>query len=331
MRKTSIQRLSIAILLSCVSCNNAGFAAVDPAEEGVRYCKAKNFSQALSCFNAASKEHPTSWQILQNIGNCQMHLGQYKSAVNSEQKSIELGGLNSTQCTIMAAALEGLGQPKQALNWLNLACSVDPAQAANPVMQAAINRLHDPAINPTGSPNASDYVSGLVSANTWRRQDMPIKVCVRSNYQLPGFYRQFSAIVKDSLDQWCKAANGAISYKFVDSRDSANLVFDYTDRSDLCTSEHEAGLEGGTEMMTREDNTAAKGTVVVLVKTSPEETHFRDRVLITKVCLHEVGHALGIHGHSSNNHDVMFLAATPEPIAVLSERDKATIKRIYRQ
>jgi hypothetical protein len=61
----------------------------------------------------------------------------------------------------MAASLEGLGQTKQALNWLNLACSVDPAQGQNPVMQAAINRLHDPAVNPTGSPNAPDYVSGL--------------------------------------------------------------------------------------------------------------------------------------------------------------------------
>jgi hypothetical protein len=36
-----------------------------------------------------------------------------------------------------------------------------------------------------------------------------------------------------------------------------------------------------------------------------------------------------MHGHSPNNHDVMFLAATPELIAKLSERDKATIKRIY--
>ncbi|HEY9718734.1 MAG TPA: tetratricopeptide repeat protein [Trichormus sp.] len=321
--------LTLLLIVGCMVQNQLA-VAFDQQQEGFKYIERKNFPEALACFNAALTEHPNSWQILQNIGNCQMHLGQYKEAVSSVQKSIGLGGLHSTQCTIMAASLEGLGQPKQALNWLNLACSVDPAQAANPGMQAAIRRLHDPAITPAGSPNAPDYVSGLVSVNKWRKEDMPLKVYVRSNYQIPSFYREFGTIVKDSLDQWCKATAGVVSYKFVNNRESANLIFDYTDTPELCTSEHEAGLEGGNEMLVREDNTAAKGTVVVLVKNGPQATHFRDIVLITKTCLHEVGHALGIHGHSSNNHDVMFLAATPEPIGVLSERDKNTIMRIYR-
>lgn len=34
-----------------------------------------------------------------------------------------------------------------------------------------------------------------------------------------------------------------------------------------------------------------------------------DRAKVLSVCLHEVGHALGLHGHSSNSKDVMFLAA----------------------
>ncbi len=84
-----------------------------------------------------------------------MQLGQYEKAITDLQKSIEAGGLHSSQCTIMAAALEGLGQPKKALNWLNLACSVDPGQAANPGMQAAIKRLRDPAVNPDRLPKCS--------------------------------------------------------------------------------------------------------------------------------------------------------------------------------
>src|ERR1700733_7572632 len=115
--------------------------------EAFGYMKAKNYSKALECFNAALKEHPKSWQIFQSIGNCHMQLGHYETAVTYVQKSIELGGLHSTQCTIMAAALEGLGQSKKAISWLNLACSVDPAQATNPGMQTAIRSLQDPAKN----------------------------------------------------------------------------------------------------------------------------------------------------------------------------------------
>ena len=100
--------------------------------------------------------------------------------------------------------------------------------------------------------------------------------------------------------------------------------------SATCTSEHEAGLEGAIEMKIRaDDHTAAAGNIVILAKDGPQALSFRDGVLITKTCLHEIGHALGMHGHSPNNHDVMFLAATPEPIAKLSDRDKATIRKIY--
>lgn len=292
--------------------------------------QAKNYAKALECLSLAEKDQPNNWQIIQSIGNCHMQLGQYERAIADLQRSIELGGLHSTQCTIMAASLEGLGQPQQALNWLNLACSVDPNQAGNPGMQAAIKRLHDPAVNPTGSPNAPDYLSGLVSVSKWRKADMPIKVYVRSNYQIPNFYREFKDIVRESLDQWCKASGGTVSYKFIDHREAANLLFDYTDRPELCTSEHEPGLEGAMEMLVRAtDNSVGKGNVVILVRNGPQAQSFRDKVLITKTCLHEVGHALGIHGHSPNKHDVMFLAATPEAIAKLSERDKETIKRIY--
>jgi hypothetical protein len=230
----------------------------------------------------------------------------------------------------MAAALEGLGQPKKALSWLRLAGSVDPAQAVNPGMQAAIRRLEDPAVNPTGSPNAPDYLSGLTFVTKWRRQDMPLKVYVRKNIQIPEYYDQFLIIVRDSLDQWCAATGGAVSYKLVNTKEEANMVCDYTDHRELVSSDHELGIDGNTDTRIRkQDNTTDWANIVILVRDAPNASAFRNRTLITKTFLHEVGHVLGMHGHSPNNHDVMFLAATPEPIGKLSVRDKNTIKRIY--
>lgn len=320
----------LAVILCCSSSNQLAIGADDMQMRAFGFIKAKNFAKALESFKVALKEKPKNWQILQNIGNCHMKMGQYEEAVSNVQKSIELGGLHPTQCTIMAASLEGLGQPKQALNWLKLACSVDPTQASNPDMQAAIRRLHDPGINPIGSPNAPDYLSGLLSVSKWRKKDLPIKVYVRSNYQISSFFPEFVPIVRDALEQWCNASEGAVTYKFVDDRRDANLIFDYTDNPELCASKHEIGLEGATEMMIRaDDNTAAKGNVVILVKNHPLSKSFRDKILIKKTCLHEVGHALGMHGHSPNRNDIMFLASTPEPKVTLSKRDKNTIRRMY--
>lgn len=92
-----------------------------------------------------------------------MRLGQNEAAIADLQKSIEVGGLHVSQCTIMAAALERLGQPKQALAWLKLACKVEPARSEDPGMLAAIRRLEDPLANPAGSPDSPDYVSGLIN------------------------------------------------------------------------------------------------------------------------------------------------------------------------
>jgi hypothetical protein len=297
--------------------------------EGFGYVKTKNFDKALECFTAALKGHPDSWAIMQSVGNCQMELGHYDAAIANLQKSIEVGGLQASQCMSMAAVYQRKGDAKKALNWLKLACSRDPSKASDPGIQAAMAKLLDPANNPTGSPTTPDYCSSLVSFKGWPKKTMPIKVYVRPNPQISGFFPVFSETIKDSLDQWRKATNNTISYKFVDSRESANLICDYTDHRELVSSQHELGIDGNTEMLVKQDNTPGSANIVVLVKDGPGAP-FRNRALLTLCCLHEVGHALGMHGHSPNSRDVMFPVATLNGAATLSERDKNTIRRIYR-
>ena len=230
----------------------------------------------------------------------------------------------------MAAVYQRLGQPKKALSWLRLACSVDPTQAGDPNLQAAISKLQDPANNPSGSLTANDYAASLISFKGWRKESMPLKVYVRKNIQIPDFYDHFVSLMRESFDQWSKAANGTLSFEFVSSPDAANVLCDYTDRRELVSSQHELGIDGITEMLVKQDGTPGSANIVILVKDSPRAPTFKNRALLLLSCLHEVGHAFGMHGHSPNNHDVMFSAATLTGPKVLSERDKNTIRRIYK-
>jgi hypothetical protein len=304
-------------------------AAADLQVEGFRYIEDKNFSKGLECFNAALKEHPNSWQIMQSAGNCQMELGHYDAAITQLTRSIEMGGLHASQCCNLAAVYQRSGQPKQALNWLKLACSIEPAKAADPLMQASMSKLQDPANNPTGSLNAPEYLSSLVSFKGWHKESMPLKVYVRKNNQLPQFYEPFVAMVRDSFDQWCASTPGAVSYKLVSSANLANIVCDYTDHRELVSSQHELGIDGNTEMLVKTDNSPGPTNLVVLVRDGPSAPVFRDRNLVMLCCLHEVGHALGMHGHSPSSLDVMFPAVTPGLKAKLSDRDRRTMKLVY--
>ena len=296
-------------------------------KEGIAHLNAKDYAAALQSFEAALKEH-SSWQTLQNIAICHTQLGDFTKAVTDEKQSIEVGGIHANQCITMAGALEGLGQTKQALAWLDLACSVDPARREDPGLQAAIRRLHNPTVNPTGRADLPDYLSGLTAVHLWRKQDFPLKVYVRKNIQIPEFYEEYTRIVRESIDQWCLASNGAISYKLVKEPQGANVIWDYTDRRELVASDHEPGLWGVTEQLYRgKDGSQGDGAITVLVRKGPHAP-FLDRSIVANVCLHEMGHALGMHGHSSNMHDVMFLSAPTFPVK-LSQRDINTIRKMY--
>ena len=303
--------------------------AADLQLEGFQYIKAGNFNKALNCFNAALKEKPNSWVILQNVANCQMELGHCEQAMATLQKSIEIGGLHSTQCNNMAAVFQRMGDAKRALNWLSLACKLDPPMRDNVQVMAAISKLQDPENNPSGSPATPDYLSSLSRAKGWTKAAMPIKVYVRPNQQLPSFYPAFQSSIRDAFDQWRTATGDAFSYKFVDSSDAADLVCDYTDRKELISSQHELGIDGTAEMLIKMDQSPGKGTLCVLVKDGPGASAFRSRELVTRCCLHEVGHALGMGGHSPNMHDIMFPGALRNDQDKLSERDKETMRKIY--
>lgn len=304
--------------------------AMDQQLQGYEYVKRKDFSRALECFNTALKQQPKSWVTMQSIGNCQMELGHYDYAITCFQKSIEAGGLHASQCNNLAAVYQRLGDAKKALNWLNIACKLDPARRNDVQVLAAVSKLKDPENNPIGSPAAPDYLSGLTMAKGWAKATMPLKVYVRQNSQLlPNFYPTFQASIRDAFDQWRAATSNAFSYKFVGSADSADLVCDYTDRRELVSSQHELGIDGIAEMLLKQDQSPGRGTLCILVKDGPGVPSFRSRELIMRCCLHEVGHALGMHGHSPNMHDIMFPGALRNGQNKLSERDKATIRRIY--
>jgi predicted Zn-dependent protease len=49
------------------------------------------------------------------------------------------------------------------------------------------------------------------------------------------------------------------------------------------------------------------------------------------VIVHEIGHALGLLGHSPLRDDVMFAILADEPVQRPTERDLATLRRLYKQ
>ena len=114
----------------------------DPQLQGFVCVKEKNFQKAIACFNNALKDHPNSWQILQNIGSCNMELGRVDTAIEYFEKSVKLGGLhNVSQCLSLAGAYEKAGKDRDEYEWLDKACQMDGTFAADPEIRSTMKKL----------------------------------------------------------------------------------------------------------------------------------------------------------------------------------------------
>ena len=294
------------------------------------YVKARDFKNALICFQQALKKSPNDSKCIMFVGNCYNELGEYTKAVEYFQLAINKGGINATLAGNISDTYQKLGNNPKALYWLQVRCSLDPMEAKKRKTIALIKKLQNPLSNPKGSLDAPDYLSGLAESHTWQNNLLPIKVCILKNPKRPEIYADFRRIAKAALDEWCTAIGGAMRYEFVDLPSRASLVCTYTDDPSEVRSDHEVGTNGNTTVHIANINNQIDRTNSVILVAKKSGGKRLSPATIMKLCMHEIGHAMGLNGHSPNNHDVMFWTSNVPTIRpALSERDKNTIKRLY--
>jgi predicted Zn-dependent protease len=166
----------------------------------------------------------------------------------------------------------------------------------------------------------------------WARNRIPLKIFIARDKS--EVYRDgYRDIFMDAIEDWSKASQDRLKFVYVKSARKADITIDWTSNAyDVrrSGSDVEQGIcftqaiSGGPA-----DGTIDKATIrILMIDPVNQKPLSDDSMKVT--CLHEFGHAIGLRGHSNNNHDVMFYSVSPTVWPVLSKRDKATIARLYR-
>jgi len=156
---------------------------------------------------------------------------------------------------------------------------------------------------------------------------MPLKVCIVPATNVKGYQPEFDQLLVKCFQDWGNSSGGKVSFKGVSDQKTADILCTWT--SD--TSKFMNTAEAGETTVYGSKSGIQHCTIQILTVPHPMSpgvplSQFRLRW----ICLHEIGHALGLGGHTRNPQDIMFFTAPlAEVWKELSPRDCNTVQALY--
>jgi predicted Zn-dependent protease/Tfp pilus assembly protein PilF len=184
-----------------------------------------------------------------------------------------------------------------------------------------------------GPSTDADYLS-MTSENGvlkhWPFQPTPISVYIEDGSGVKGYSSTFTATMIDSFKEWSNATNNRLVFQPVSSPEQAQIVCSWVDAQEKFPSDFKYGECGFSSPRFHQDGSIIGSHIWILTMNKTLKRPYSNSA-VRGVCLHEIGHTLGLIGHSDKAGDIMYFMGDNEPVTEphLSYRDINTINRLY--
>jgi tetratricopeptide (TPR) repeat protein len=297
--------------------------------------KEKRNFDAKQTLERALQIAPRSDLVLFTLARVRSELGDTQGAIRAYEEILQINPKHSAALINMAECYQTSGQLLQAVSWLKKYAAGNPDAKDIGQIQNLITALTEKSAEQKSDPQALDYAGSITESGRfyrWPPNRLPIKVWVSQGEGVAGFKPEFRNSFFDALNSWMKAGQGRLQYVLVEAKEQADLTAEWTgDPYDVKPTGH--NVEQGVCMLKSVDRgrnfvEIDRADIRILTIDRNNQQPLSDDEM-KKTCLHELGHAMGLQGHSTNNHDIMFFSLSNTNWPVLSKRDSATLFMIY--
>lgn len=290
--------------------------AQEPTE--VDFIRNGNFEAARKYLEVLLPRQSASPNLQCNYGIALLQLQDYTQALEHLQKAVDLNPTLFPAWLNLAACYVCLGEYDRAIGAYRRAQSLKPAESIS--LDSIISFLQDAKKADVNAPNYLDK-----DWQAWEAGSM-IRLHVATPSQNKAYKKQYKQIAIDAMQKWIDATGGALKLQVVPNANNANVIVEWSPaRTEGISSLEHRGLTGAMAM----NGHITSARVAISLGNESGFDVLRDQT-VSKACLHEFGHALGIRGHSYNPQDIMFeLIELPTVEPRLTARDIETVRLLY--
>ncbi|MBY0549595.1 MAG: tetratricopeptide repeat protein [Candidatus Obscuribacterales bacterium] len=290
-------------------------------------------AEAITRLEQALALDPTLAEAEINLGNLLVRQGRLPEAIKSLRHAVSGQGGHLEEAWInLAGAQASAGQSADAEKTYTVFLQKFPNSKYRTKIIETVGALQREQSNASKARENSqgpetatvtDYYNEAILGHRirWQPDQMPVRVFIADGTGKHGYQPQFRALLKDAFAKWQAASEDRVTFQFVDSAPNALITCTWVDDPKVLKST----IKKGDTKLSSLSGALIKANIRLLLGTGG-----MNDPLMQFTALHEIGHAIGLQGHSPNPNDVMFFSANAgHRNHGLTPRDINTVRKVY--